>query len=56
MPTGYQRERYYSDKKAALKEARRLRKTGGYNAQVRRTNIPHRLAWTLWTKRISDRP
>ena len=56
MPIGYVRERFYRDKKVALREAKRLRETRKYNAKVLPTNIPDHLPWTLWTKRISDRP
>jgi len=56
MPRSYSRERYYSDRKEALREAKRLRKTGKYNAKVLRTTVPSRPPWTLWTQRTSDRP
>ena len=55
MPS-YSRERFYKNRAEALREAKRLRKTGRYNAKVLKTNIPNHLPWTLWTQRISNRP
>lgn len=53
----YARERYSDNKKVLLKEAERLRKTGKYNARVRKSKKPYdSYKWTLWIQRISDRP
>lgn len=46
----YVRVAFYRGRRAALNEASRLRKTGGYNAKVLRTDIPNHYAWTLWTQ------
>lgn len=51
MAKGYIRARFYRDKDAALREAKRLRATGNYDARVHATNITNQLRWTLWTKR-----
>jgi len=48
----YTKERYYVSREAALKEARRLRKTGAYNAKVlRNTSLDEHFRWILWTQR-----
>ncbi|MDD5486626.1 MAG: hypothetical protein PHW65_03640 [Dehalococcoidales bacterium] len=50
---GYVREAFYRNRADALKEARRLRETGQYNARVLRTTrglIKERPSWTLWTQ------
>jgi len=53
----YIKERYYTQKSAATKEAARLRKTGHYNAKVlKNTSMDKHFRWVLWTQRKSDKP
>ena len=48
---GYVREAFYRNRADALKEAKRLRETGRYNARVLRTTPGlKRYSWTLWTQ------
>ncbi len=53
----YKKERFYVSKDAALREAKRLRKTRSYNAKVLpNLSLDKHFRWVLWTQRISDRP
>jgi len=53
----YKKERYYTTKQPALKEAARLRKTRKYNAKVLpNTSLDKHFRWVLWTQRKSDKP
>ena len=48
----YTKHAYYTTKPAALKEAARMRKTGGYNAKVlANTSMDKHFRWVLWTQR-----
>ncbi len=48
----YIKERYYTNKVPALKEAARLRKTGRYNAKVLvNMSLDKHFRWVLWTQR-----
>jgi len=49
----YVKTAYYVGKRAALTEAARLRKTGGYNAKVLpNTSLDKHFRWVLWSQRI----
>jgi len=50
--SGYTQFKHFSDKKLALKEAKNLRKSGKWRAQVTRTFSPWRSKWTVWRKRV----
>lgn len=53
----YTRGRYSDSKSSLLKEAKRLRATGRYNAKVLKSRKPYdSYKWTMWTQRISDKP
>ena len=48
----YTKHAYYTTKPAALKEAARMRKTGGYNAKVlANISMDKHFRWVLWTQR-----